>query len=184
MGARRGHGSGTGRWVGPERNGDTSHLWKGIQGTSEARGRRAREWPEEEGYRAGAWRRGLHTTPQMSVSTTKVFSKWRMALQFLAPRLLIPGREQRNPSEAWVLARDWLGHKGFQPQSPSGTSEPGGGRGAETTPRFTQWQNSEMVRAQELESDCPALPSSCCVNLGVLINLSVPVSKALKGGGQ
>lgn len=96
----------------------------------------------------------------------------------------IPGREQRNPSEAWVLARDWLGHKGFQPQSPSGTSEPGGGRGAETTPRFTQWQNSEMVRAQELESDCPALPSSCCVNLGVLINLSVPVSKALKGGGQ
>lgn len=55
-----------------------------------------REWLEGEKGGRRAWKRGPHTTPQMRVSTTKVFSKWRMALHFWAVRLLIPERKQKT----------------------------------------------------------------------------------------
>lgn len=81
---------GTGKQEAPGGRG-TGHSY-GKASTVHAKRGWGPERPEDSKEGGG----GAHASWQMSVSTTKVFSKWRMALHCWVPRLLIPGRKQKK----------------------------------------------------------------------------------------
>lgn len=96
LGSLRGPGSG--KRAGLGRAEATAHGPRAVRVQANKQGLRAREaGREKEGGQGSLEGRGPHTSQQTRVSTTKVFSKWRMALQRLAARLVMPGKEREDP---------------------------------------------------------------------------------------
>lgn len=117
--------------------------------------------------RAGASLEGRsHTTPQMSVSTTNVFSKWRMALQFLAPRLLIPGeKEKQSPSQACIQSQSERNLETWQGRS-------GGDLGGDTQKQHYNVEGSPMS-GSHCACPVPTLKPSASLNFTLCASVSL-----------